>query len=376
MNLTFEKDALLTSLEILESVTSAQHTLPILSNVLIHAKDNRIECCATDSELSIRTRVDGTVTEDGEITVSAKHLTDIVRVLPVGTSLQMVKTEDGHVEITCTEGFYKLVGMPADDFPMLPLPTGMTQSLTGETLCSLIHKTAFAAEGSRVDYLKGLYFNLLEDRTEVVATNGQVSLALAQCEPLKLLATESEQKGFIVPLKAAYKAAKTFADASEVTLCLVDNQRFICLADDDTTLTALLIRDDYPQYQRVIPEHFTSSILVNRERLLSAAQRVSVLSEPNHFPMKLTIEARQLHLSSNTQELGEALETLALEASDGDVVNIGLNARFLIKTLSHINAASISLKHNDFTKPVLLKPADADDHICLVMPMQLESAGN
>lgn len=376
MNLTFEKDALLTSLEILESVTSAQHTLPILSNVLIHAKDNRIECSATDSELSIRTRVDGTVTEDGEITVSAKHLTDIVRVLPVGTSIQMVRTEDDHVEITCTEGLYKLIGMPADDFPMLPSPTGMTQSLTGETLCSLIHKTAFAAEGSRVDYLKGLYFNLLEDRTEVVATNGQVSLALAQCEPLKLLATESEQKGFIVPLKAAYKAAKTFADASEVTLCLVDNQRFICLADDDTTLTALLIHDDYPQYQRVIPEHFASSILVNRERLLSAAQRVSVLSEPNHFPVKLTIEARQLHLSSNTQELGEALETLALEASDGDVVNIGLNARFLMKTLSHINAASISLKHNDFTKPVLLKPAGADDHICLMMPMQLESAGN
>ena len=186
MRLTFQRDALLDSLQVLQRIASERETLPTLSNVLIHAEGSTIECMATDAEMGIRMKVDGTVKEAGSILVPAEKLADIVKTWPAEQPIDLATTTDDHVEITCGDSVRKIVGFPDKAFPQFPVVDPEAFAIDGEVLRSILHKTAFAAPTKdRRQFLNGLYFNVLEDRTEVVATDA-IQLALAHCEPLKV----------------------------------------------------------------------------------------------------------------------------------------------------------------------------------------------
>ena len=108
MELTFERDDLLHALQVLQGVASGRNTLPILSNVLIHAEGDTIECIATDLEIGIKMKVEGAITEGGSITVSAKKLGDIVKELPSDKSIDLATTANDRLEIPVGTGFTKL----------------------------------------------------------------------------------------------------------------------------------------------------------------------------------------------------------------------------------------------------------------------------
>ena len=234
MKLTFQKDDLLYPLQMLRGVASEQDTSPMPSNVLIRAKGNTVECMATDMEIGIRRKVEGTVREEGTITVSAEKLGDIVEGWPTEKPIDLATTTDGRVEITCGNDLYKIVELADEEFPQLPSIDEGALAIDGKTLRSVLHKTEFAAstEKARRTFLNGLYFNLFEDRTEVVGCDGK-QLAIAYCEPFGL---SEDTDGFIVPLKAVKEIGRTFADSSEVRISRVANQ--ILFADARATLTA------------------------------------------------------------------------------------------------------------------------------------------
>ena len=168
MELTFERDDLLSALQVLQGVASGRNTLPILSNVLIRAEGDTIECIATDLEIGIRMKVEGGITEDGGITVSAKKLGDIVKELPSDKPVNLVTTANDRVEITCGDGVYKIIGMSDEEFPQLPSVEGNAVSIGGETLRDVLQKTEFAASTEEVRYfLNGLYFNFRSVLKEV-----------------------------------------------------------------------------------------------------------------------------------------------------------------------------------------------------------------
>lgn len=367
MELIFEKNDLLDSLQVLQGVASGRTTLPILSNVLINASGDTIECMATDLEVGIRMRVEGTITEEGAITVSAKKLGDIVKELPE-VPIHFATTANDRVEITCGEGVYKIIGLPDEEFPQPPSIEGEALKIGGETLRTVLQKTEFAASTEEVRYfLNGLYFNFLEHGTEVVATDGK-RLALARCEPLTL---PGEGNGFIVPLKAVREITRTFADAGEVSISVFENQ--ILFTDGNATLTTRLVEGDYPNYEKIIPESTEGRTVVSKEDILSAARRVALLSNPKNYSICLEIDSEQVQVSAKTPELGEAYETLPVKSSTGSV-RIGFDARLLIEALSHIATESMSLEFSGELNPVLLKPDGDDTYVSLIMPMRLESA--
>jgi DNA polymerase-3 subunit beta len=368
MELTFEKDELLHALQMVQGVASGRNTLPILSNVLIRAQDGNIELAATDLEVGIKIKVAGTITEEGTTTVSAKKLVDIVRELPDKT-INMVTTANHRVELTCGDGVYKIIGLSDEDFPELPSADGEGVTIDGETLCSIIHKTEFAASREEFRYyLNGLYFNLLEDKTEVVGTDAIRHLALAHCASLK---TSEDADGFIVPLKAVKEIERTFADSANVKILLIKNQ--ILFANDNATLTTRLVEGDYPPYQSIIPESSEGRVVVSKEPFLRATRRVALLSDPKNFSICLEMDTEEIRISAQTPELGEAHETIAVESGTGSV-RIGFDARVLTDILAHIEAESLILEFSGEVSPVLVKPAGDDEHICIIMPMRLETS--
>lgn len=368
MELTFERDDLLDALQVLQGVASGRTTLPILSNVLIHAAEGTIECMATDLEVGIRMRVEGTITEDGAITVSAKKLGDIVKELPAEKPIHLATTANDRVEITCGDGIYKIIGLPDEEFPQLPsVEEGDALKIGGETLRNVLQQTEFAASTEEVRYfLNGLYFNFLESNTEVVATDGK-RLALARCEPFT---SPNGVEGFIVPLKAVREIARTFADAGEVSISVFENQ--ILFTDGTATLTTRLVEGEYPKYEKIIPETTEGQAVIVKEQILSATRRVALLSNPKNYSISLEIDPQQVQVSAKTPELGEAYETLPVDSGTGNV-RIGFDARLLIEALAHITTETLSVEFSGELNPVLIKPVGTEDYISLIMPMRLET---
>ena len=367
MKLTFQRDVLLDSLQVLQRIASERETSSILSNVLIHAEGSTIECMATDAEMGIRMKVNGTVKEAGSILVPAEKLVDIVKTWPAEKPIDLATTTDDQVEITYGNNVQTIVGFPDKEFPQLPAVSTEAFAIDGEVLRSILHKTAFAAPTKdRRQFLNGLYFNLLEDRTEVVATDA-IQLALTHCEPLKF---SKDRDGFIVPLKAVKEIERTFANSSKVKISRLENQ--ILFADEYTTLTTQLIDAEYAPYEKMIPVSPEVRTVVPKEPILRAMRKVALVSDPKTFKVCLEIDEQQMRVSAETPEPDEAHETLAVESSTGSI-RIGMNAQLLIETLSHIRTESLSLEFSGTLKPVIVKPIGEENHLCLIMPMSLES---
>ena len=364
MKLTFERENLLTSLQMLQGVANIS---PIASNVLIRAEGSTIECMATDLEIGIRMKVAGTVKETGTILVPAGKLADIVKAWPAEKLIDLTTTTDNRIEITSGNGVHKTVKLADEEFPQLPSVDKAAFAIDGETLRSVLHKTEFAApiKKARQTCLNGLYFNLLEDRTEIVGADG-IQLALAHCEPFKL---SEDSDGFIVPLKAVKEIERTFANSPEVKISRIENQ--ILFADERATVTTRLVDAEYPPYEKIIPMSPTVRTVVPKAPILQAMRKVSLVSNQKTFKVCLEIDEQQMRVSAETPEPDEAHETLAVESSTGSI-RIGMNAQLFIETLSHIETESVILEFSSALQPVIVKPIGAEGHLCLICPMSLE----
>ena len=365
MKLTFERDDLLASLQMLQRVTSEQDTVPIPSNVLIHAEGNTIECMATDTEIGIRMKVEGTVKEAGAITVPAQKLGDIVKAWPAEKPIDLTKTADGRVRITSGDDVYKIVGLADEEFPQLPSVDTGACAIDGKTLRSVLYKTEFAASTEKKRrFLNGLYFNLFEDRTEVVGCDGK-QLAIAYCEPFKL---SGESDGFIVPLKAVKEIERNFANSPEVKISRVEDE--ILFADEHATLTARLVDAEYPKYEKLIPESFKGRTVVPRAHILDAIHRVSPLTNPENPTICLEIDAQQIRVFPKTSEPDTKHETLAVASSTGRV-RIGFDPQLLTEALAHIETEALSLEFSGELDPIFVKPIGEEGQVYFVMPKKL-----
>ena len=365
MKLTFERDNLLASLQMLQGVANIS---PIASNVLIRAEGSTIECMATDLEISIRMKVDGTVKETGTILVPAGKLADIVKAWPAEKPIDLTTTTGNRIEITSGNGVHKTVKLADEEFPQLPSVDNAAFAIDGETLRSVLHKTEFAAptKKARQPCLNGLYFNLLEDRTEIVGADG-IQLALAHCEPFKL---SEDSDGFIVPLKAVKEIERTFANSAEVRISHIENQ--ILFADERATVTTRLVDAEYPPYEKIIPVSPEVRTVVPKASIVHAMDKILSHANPELPRVCLEIDEQQMRVSAEPPEPDEAHEILAVESSTGSI-RIGMNAQLFIETLSHIETESVILKFSSALEPVIVKPIGAEGHLCLICPMSLES---
>ena len=361
MELTLERDDLLQALQGLQGVTIGQNAESVLSNVLI-----RTEAGAIDLEVSVRMKVEGTTKAEGTITVPAQKLIETLKTLPTDMPVNLVKTANDTVEIRCGDSIYKITDISGETFPQPFSVESETFSLSGQTLRDVIHKTAYAAstEDER-SFLKGLYFNFLEDRTEIVATDGK-RLALACFDPIDL---QGKANGFIVPLKTVQELPKIFSESIEVDVSVSGNQ--IRFTDGDATLTTELVDREYPNYQRIIPQTSKDNVVVSREQLLRVTQHIGQLANPKDHKIRLEIDTEQIRVSTETSEPEEPYETVRVESGTGCIL-IGFDARLLADALAHIETEFVAIEFSRELDPVLIKPMGNDRDIALIMPMLLE----
>ena len=151
---------------------------------------------------------------------------------------------------------------------------------------------------------------------------------------------------------------------------MLENQ--IIFADDDSTLTSRLVEGEYPKYQQIIPSDNEVHLTLNVDKMLGGLKRVALLSNPKTYSIRLDVQDGKVRISAKTPELGEAYETVDVTSGDGEI-QIAFDARFLVEAVGHIQAEDFRLELKDSLSAAVLKPVGDDGHLCLIMPMRLDS---
>jgi len=368
MELIFKKNELVNAIQILQGVSAGRTTLPILGNVLVKAQDERIEMSGTDLEVSIRMVVEGEIKDAGSITIPAKKLSEIVKGLP-DEEIKLTTTSNDRIQICCGTGEYKMIGLPAEEFPEIPAALENYFTISAENLVKMIEKTEFAAATDESRYfLNGVFFRFSPEETKLVATDSR-RLAMVEGEVIESV---SEDIGVIVPLKAVKAIQKAFADDDNVNIGLLENQ--IGFSSDDTMLISRLIEGDYPNYNEVIPKNNEIKIRLDTQRILNVLQRVALLSNPKTYSIRLKVEDKKITVSAKTPELGEAKEEFEINSGDGDIL-IAFDARYIIEAIKHVDTEEVLLELKDSLAATVIHPYENSDnlnYIYLVMPMRLD----
>ena len=372
MKVTIERNALLKTLNHVQSVVERRNTIPILSNVLVDAANGELKLTATDLDIEIVESTSAQINEAGSTTLPAHLLYDIVRKLPDGAQAELEKTEeDGQFSLYSGRSRFNLQSLPSEDFPDLTAGT-MTHgfSLEAADLKRLLEKTRFAISTEETRYyLNGIYLHEAETDggscLRAVATDGH---RLAKID-MNLPDGAAGMPGIIIPRKSVLELHKLLEDPEGIVeISLSDAKiRFVI---NGIILTSKLIDGAFPDYQRVIPGQNDKSLELDADVFSQAVDRVATVSSEKGRAVKLAISPSKLVLSVNNPDSGSAMEEIAVSYED-EPLEVGFNARYLSDITGQIESGQAVFKLADSGAPALIFDRDDDTAIYVLMPMRV-----
>lgn len=364
MKFTCDKELFLKTLSIVNGAVSSRATLPILSNILIESiSESELQILGTDLEIAIVCKMTACVLEVGSVTLPAKKLCDIVREMSQG-ELEFAVAKNNTITIKNERSHFKIIGLPKDDFPKLPQPE-LDNSLVIEQKLfkECLNLTTFAVSHDETRFvLNGVLCHIKDGKLKLVATDGR-RLAFAQ----KNISTPNTFSfEAIIPAKAIQELHKILGEQGEMKLIPLKNQ--VLFYFGEVWVISRLIEGHFPNYEQVIPKQEKTISTVDRERLLAAVKRASLLTSPESQSVKLDILRNKVLITSRCPNLGEAREEVEAN-TEGDDLVIGFNPNYLIDVLKNLDVEKISLGLTNSDKPGLVK--GKEDYLCVIMPMQL-----
>lgn len=366
MKIKIDKENLSEKLSLVQGIAEKRATMPILSHVLISPKEDGLQITATDLETTLSVHCEATVENKKDIALPARKLFDIVRELPSG-ELQIEEIKNNWVEITTSSAAFKLAGLPGEDFPVVPeVSTDNLFEIESDLLDNMISKTIYCVSGDELRRnLSGIYFEKSDgNKLRLVATDGhRLSYVENELENDVVL-----QDNVLVPRKAVSELRRLLKYGENIKIGCEKN--FFITMTKGIVLFSRLIDADFPDYNQVVPKSTKNKITLNRDQLLSALKRVSILSSEKTRSIKLSLSKDSLLLTSASPDVGEARESLPLNYNGGDL-EIGFNARYLLDILETIDEEDINLEITDELSPTVLTPMGRSDYMCVVMPMRV-----
>lgn len=372
MKLVIERTVLLKALSPIQSVVERRGTIPILANVKLDATKDSLSLTATDMDIAIVERVKADTQEKGSITVPAHMFYEIVRKLPDGTNVQLVKTADAaKLTITAGSSRFSLATLPVDDFPVMAEGEfAHSFAITSAECKALLEKTRFAISTEETRYyLNGVYLHAANNQgasvLRAVATDGH---RLARME-VALPEGAENIPGVIIPRKTVaelYKLVEEGGDNVEIAL----SESKIRFTLGNAVLVSKLIDGTFPDYERVIPVGNDKIMEVDGKAFSQAVDRVSVITSEKSRGIKLALAPSKLTLSASSTEQGTATEEVSV-AYGADHVEIGFNSRYLLDMMAQIEGETAQFVFADSASPTIVRdPADVGA-LYVIMPMRV-----
>ncbi len=365
MKLSAARDVLLKPLQAVIGVVERRQTMPILSNVLLVAKDGELAVTATDLEVELVAQAEVTVVDGGEITVSGRKLLDICRALPEGSDIDMSVSGEKLV-VRSGRSKFSLATLPAAEFPSIEdIKAGQTIEVDQETLGRLIEKTHFSMAQQDVRYyLNGMLLETGGKFLRAVATDGH---RLAMCEA-ELDGASLDEQQVIVPRKGVLELQRLMNGEGSLNIELGPNHVRIQL--EGIRFTSKLIDGRFPEYDRVIPKESSNELSADRESFKAALQRTAILSNEKYRGIRLIIRDSGVVMQAHNPEQEEAEEELEVQYS-GEDIEIGFNVNYLLDALGAVSGDDVTLSVLDGNSSCLIRQPGRDDCKFVVMPMRL-----
>jgi DNA polymerase III subunit beta len=366
MKLTCTKDELAGKLQVAGRGVSTRTSVQILAGILLRAGDGRLSLSATDMEISLRVSLEAQVEDEGAIVVPGRLLVDIVRLLPAGEVTISHRAEERVIELTCGSASYRLNTYVAEDFPRLPeIEDESAFTVDKEAFVDTIARVGRSAsrDESR-PVLTGVLVRFEGDKLVMAATD---SYRLSVKET-SLSDAPGREVEAIVPARALAELARVAQGGESGTIQVGVQENQVVFGVDEVWLTARRIDGQFPNYKQLLPETFEAEVTMPREEFLDVVRRTSVLAQ-RKSPLRLRFEDGELTVSAQTQDVGEARESLPISYS-GEPIEIGFNAEFLRDGLESVNDESVRLKLISPLRPGLIH-GESDDFLYLIMPIRL-----
>lgn len=370
MEITVRKADLLRELQLFQGIVERKNTIPVLANVLVETGDGDVRLLATDLEVGLRTRCAAAVAEEGAVTIPAKKLYEIVRALPE-TDVLIREDPKGSVKVAAEKFDSRMQTLPREDFPTVPEGGGAPAfALSRELFREMVTKTQFAITGEDTRYfLNGALFVLQPAAMALVATDGhRLALVSTQRETAGM---ETDEVQAILPKKTLWELGRLLVEGDgEIRYECGENHLFFEV--DGRQLVSRVIDAQFPAYDRVIPKQNDKRVEFERDRITSAVKRVALLSSERSHAVKFQIAKSAITVTSNSPEVGEAAESLAVDY-EGDPLEICFNAQYFLDFLSVAETDSVQLEFKDETSQAVLRPVgDGEcDYTYVIMPMRL-----
>jgi len=370
MELVVRKNDLLRELQLFQGIVERKNTIPILANVLMEAKDDRVSFLATDLEVGLRSHCSASVAKGGSLTLPAKKFYEIVKSLPE-TDIRIAEDKGG-VKVAADRFDSRMQTLPREDFPSLPEAGATpTTTLPRAALKEMVDKTQFAITGEDTRYfLNGALFVLRSDSMNLVATDGH-RLALVTTARTTTGKSDDAEVKAILPKKTLGELARLLTDGDDdIRYERGENHLFFDVGG--RLLISRMIDGQFPAYERVIPKGNDKHIEFERDRLTNAVKRVALLSNERSRAVKFQIDKGKVEVTSSSPDLGEAKELLPVDFN-GAAMQICFNAQYVLDFLSAVATDVVSLDVKDEVSQAVMKPVGAEgyDYTYVIMPMRV-----
>ncbi|MFM2081232.1 MAG: hypothetical protein RLZZ124_1339 [Cyanobacteriota bacterium] len=378
MKLVCSQAELNASLQLVSRAVAGRPTHPVLANVLLTADagTGRLSLTGFDLSLGIQTSLAASVHTSGAITLPARLFGEIVARMPGDSPISLSCAEGSEqVELSSASGSYQMRGMPADDFPELPLAQSSTPiRLSPDVLIRGLRATLFASSGDEAkQLLTGVHLGLDQQGLECAATDGHRLAVLRLENSADSDGEDATLLDVTVPARSLRELERLLSSrsASDAVSLFCDRGQVV-FQWADQVLTSRSLDGTYPNYRQLIPESFSRNLCLDRRALVSALERVAVLADQHNNVVKLSSDpaAGQLAISADAQDVGSGSESLAADVT-GEAIQIAFNVRYVLEGLKAMGAERVDLRCNAPTTPVVLAPHDDPAFTYLVMPVQI-----
>ncbi|QDL26215.1 DNA polymerase III subunit beta [Stenotrophomonas maltophilia] len=366
MRFTLQREAFLKPLAQVVNVVERRQTLPVLANFLVQVQNGQLSLTGTDLEVEMVSRIAVEDAQDGETTIPARKLFEIIRALPDGSRISVSQTGD-KITVQAGRSRFTLATLPSNDFPSVDEVEATERVAIGEaTLKELIERTAFAMAQQDVRYyLNGLLFDLRGDALRTVATDGH---RLALCET-DLAKPSGSKRQIIVPRKGVTELQRLL-ESGDREIELEVGRSHVRVKRDDVTFTSKLIDGRFPDYEAVIPIGADREVKVDREALRASLQRAAILSNEKYRGIRVEVSPGNLKISAHNPEQEEAQEEIEADTTVSDLA-IGFNVNYLLDALSALRDEEVIIQLRDSNSSALVRESSSEKSRHVVMPLRL-----
>ncbi|RPG94796.1 MAG: DNA polymerase III subunit beta [Candidatus Pelagibacter sp. TMED286] len=371
MQFVVKRDNLLKSLNFVQGVVEKKNTLPILSNVLLQLKDNKLQIVATDLDIIFYDEIENVkIIKEGSTTTSAAILYDILRKISSDSEINFELKSENKLSLKSDNSDFNLLCLPIDNFPTFADEfEGPEISLNNERFLKLLNKTKISISNDDTrHYLNGIFLHLTEAHgrsflTGVATDSHRLSSSSLEIE------NSTNFTSLILPRKTVFQLCSLLTETSD-KLTMQASENKIKFTLGKIKLISKVIDGKFPDYKKVVPAENNKTLVVSSKDFINSIERVASVSLDRKEGVKLVIEKDNIQLSVNSANSGDGNEKIKAEFN-AENLNISFNSKYLIDIASEVEDKNLKINLKDSVSPVLIEDISDKNSYYVIMPMKI-----